>query len=107
VFHNSADVFRLARDGAGRTHRLAGPRLTDDDRCRLAARAYPVGGATLREISTIATPDTLLRWHRRLIASTNGPPDRRVGREVEHYGVEHGQPRIPDPARSAIAKQAE
>ena len=42
--------------------------LTDDDRCRLAARAYRVGRAALRHIATIATPDTLLRWHRQLIA---------------------------------------
>ena len=32
------------------------PRLTDDDRRRLAAQAYHVGRAALREI---ATPDTL------------------------------------------------
>jgi hypothetical protein len=31
-------------------------RLTDDDRRRLAARAYRVGRAALREIATIATP---------------------------------------------------
>src|SRR5262245_18024931 len=43
-------------------------RLTDDDRRRLAARAYRVGRQRLREIATIVTPDTLLRWHRRLIA---------------------------------------
>jgi transposase InsO family protein len=43
-------------------------RLTDDDRRRLAARAYCLGRAALREIATIATPDTLLRWHRQLIA---------------------------------------
>src|SRR5689334_22092198 len=43
-------------------------RLTDDDRRRLAARAYRVGRAALREIATIATPDTLLRWYRQLIA---------------------------------------
>jgi transposase InsO family protein len=43
-------------------------RLTDDDRRRLAARAYRLGRAVLREIATIATPDTLLRWHRQLIA---------------------------------------
>ena len=43
-------------------------RLTDDDRRRLAARAYRVGRRTLREIATMATPDTLLRWHRQLIA---------------------------------------
>jgi hypothetical protein len=30
-------------------------------------RAYRVGRAALREIATIATPDTLLRWHRQLI----------------------------------------
>jgi hypothetical protein len=43
-------------------------RLTDDDRRRLAARAYRVGRAVLRQIATVATPDTLLRWHRQLIA---------------------------------------
>jgi putative transposase len=43
-------------------------RLTDDDRLRLTARAYRVGRTALREIATIVTPDTLLRWHRQLIA---------------------------------------
>ena len=33
-------------------------RLTDDDRRRLAARAYRVGRRVLRDIATIATPDT-------------------------------------------------
>jgi hypothetical protein len=42
--------------------------LTAEDRRRMAARAYRVGRAALREIATIATPDTLLRWHRQLIA---------------------------------------
>src|SRR6516225_5968621 len=41
--------------------------LTDDARRQLAARAFRVGRAGLREIATIATPDTLLRWHRQLI----------------------------------------
>jgi hypothetical protein len=36
-------------------------------RQRQPARAYRVGRTALREIATIATPDTLLRWHRRLI----------------------------------------
>jgi transposase InsO family protein len=50
--------------------RQLGPRLrlTDDDRRRLAARAYRVGRTALREVAMIATPDTLLRWHRQLIA---------------------------------------
>ena len=43
-------------------------RLTEDDRRRLAVRAYRLGRRTLREIATIVTPDTLFRWHRQLIA---------------------------------------
>jgi putative transposase len=43
-------------------------RLTDAERYRLAALAYPLGRKRLQEIATIATPDTLLRWYRRLIA---------------------------------------
>jgi hypothetical protein len=43
-------------------------RLTDDDRRKLAARFYRLGRAALREVATIVTPDTLLRWHRHLIA---------------------------------------
>src|SRR5262245_47201589 len=43
-------------------------RLTDDDRRRLAVRAHRLGRRVLRDIATIATPDTLLRWHRQLIA---------------------------------------
>jgi hypothetical protein len=43
-------------------------RFTDDDRRRLAVRAFRVGRLALREIGTIVTPDTLLRWHRQLIA---------------------------------------
>ena len=42
--------------------------LTDDDRRRLAKRAYRLGCGQLRKIATIVTPDTLLRWHRQLIA---------------------------------------
>jgi len=52
-------------------HRQVGSRrirFTDLDRRRLAARAHRVGRATLRQITTVATPDTLLRWHRQLIA---------------------------------------
>src|SRR5262245_12316934 len=43
-------------------------RLTDEDRRKLAARAYRLGRQALRSIATIVTPDTLLRWHRQLIA---------------------------------------
>jgi hypothetical protein len=42
--------------------------LTDADRRRLAVRASRLGRGRLREIATVVTPDTLLRWHRQLVA---------------------------------------
>jgi hypothetical protein len=43
-------------------------RLTDTERRRLAALAYPLGRQCLKAVVTIATPDTLLRCCKRLIA---------------------------------------
>ena len=43
-------------------------RLTNDQRRRLAARAKGLGRKVLAELATIVTPETLLRWHRQLIA---------------------------------------
>jgi hypothetical protein len=40
----------------------------NEDRRKLAARAYRLGRHALRHVATIVTPDTLLRWHRQLIA---------------------------------------
>src|SRR5262245_17098516 len=39
-------------------------RLTDDQRRRLAAKGRRVGRRLLRQVATIVTPDTILRWHR-------------------------------------------
>jgi hypothetical protein len=44
-------------------------RLTDDDRRKLAERAYRPGRHTLREVATIVAPETLLRWQ----PATNRP----------------------------------
>ena len=43
-------------------------RLTDDQRRRLAAKGRPLGRRILKRIATVVTPDTILAWHRRLIA---------------------------------------
>jgi putative transposase len=43
-------------------------RLTDDQRRRLAAKVYRLGRRILRQVVTIVTPDTILRWRRQLIA---------------------------------------
>jgi hypothetical protein len=38
-------------------------RLTDADRCRLARAGQRLGRRQLRQVATIVTPDTILRWH--------------------------------------------
>jgi len=43
-------------------------RLSDDQRRRLGAKGRRLGRRVLRQVATILTPDTILRWHRQLIA---------------------------------------
>jgi hypothetical protein len=38
-------------------------------RRRLAAKGSRIGRRLLSQMATIVTPDTILRWHRRLIAA--------------------------------------
>ena len=42
--------------------------LNDDQRRRLALKGKVLGRKALKEITTIVTPDTILRWHRELVA---------------------------------------
>jgi hypothetical protein len=57
-------------------------RLNDDQRRRLAVKGKVLGRKVLREIGTSFTPDTILRWHRQLVAEKWDYSDRRrsVGR---------------------------
>src|ERR1700692_2137459 len=50
--------------------RLRGKRIrfTDAERALLARKAKAVGRKALLELDPLVSPDTLLRWHRRLIA---------------------------------------
>jgi putative transposase len=50
--------------------RLGGRRIvfTDAERRQLAEKARAVGRKVLSELGTIVTPQTLLRWHRELVA---------------------------------------
>jgi len=50
--------------------RLGGRRIifTDGERRQLAEKARAVGRKVLIELGTIVTPETLLRWHRELVA---------------------------------------
>ena len=56
------------------------PRFTDDQRRRLAAKAKVLGRRLLDEIETLVTPDTLLAWHRKLIAQKWTFPRKGRGR---------------------------
>ncbi len=71
-------------------------RFTDDQRRRLAAKGKPLGRKALRQIATIVTPETILGWHRRLIAAKWTYPQRRTGRPGVMRGI-----------RELIARMAE
>lgn len=62
--------------------------LNDDQRRLLAMKAHAIGRKALRELTTIVTPDTILRWHRNLIARKFDSSDkRRPGRPRIRRGI--------------------
>ena len=71
-------------------------RFTDAQRRRLAAKAKTLGRHALAEIETLVTPDTLLGWHRRLIAKKYDGSRRRGP----------GRPRVMDDIRQLIVQMA-
>ena len=54
-------------------------RLTDAQRRRLASRGHALGRSALAQVATLVTPDTILRWHRQLIARKWTTARRGVG----------------------------
>jgi transposase InsO family protein len=73
-------------------------RLTDTERRRLAALAHPLGRKRLKEIAAIATPDTLLRWYKRLIAQKfDGSTQRQLC----------GRPRVAEEVAQLVVRMAE
>ncbi len=71
--------------------------LTDDQRRRLAVKAKVLGRKVLAEIGTLVTPDTILRWHRMLVAKKRDYSDRRskVGRPTVRQGADWETWRFP------------
>ena len=56
-------------------------RLNDHQRRRLAVKAKALGRKVLAEVASIVTPETLLAWHRKLIAQKyDGTAHRAPGR---------------------------
>ena len=66
-------------------------RLTDTQRRRLAAKGWEIGRRLLGEYATIVTPDTILRWHRKLVgmkyANESGKGRPGVMKEIEELTV--------------------
>ena len=68
-------------------------RLNDDQRHRLAAKAKGLGRKLLSVVATIVMPETLLAWHRKLIAQkydgsgTRGPGRPRAADEIETLAI--------------------
>ena len=64
-------------------------RFTDDQRRRLAAKAKGLGRRALSRVATIVTPETLLAWHRKLIARKyDGSASRGAGRPRSEAEIE-------------------
>ena len=75
-FQNSQIVSLMQNQGKKRIL------LTDEQRRLLAVKGKVLGRKTLRELTTIVTPDTILCWHRQLVAQKWNYSDKRksVGR---------------------------
>jgi transposase InsO family protein len=72
--------------------------LTDDQRRVLAVKGKALGRKTMMELTTIVTPDTILRWHHRLIAEKWDYSDRK--RKAP------GRPPVPDKVTRLILRMA-
>jgi putative transposase len=73
-------------------------RLTDTERRRLAALAHPIGRTRLKEMATIATPDTLMRWYHRLIAQKF---------DGSHHRCRLGRPRVIEEIEQLVVRMVE
>jgi putative transposase len=68
-------------------------RFTDDERRRLAVKGKALGRKALRQVASIVTPDTILAWHRKLIAQRwdyskrRGPGRPRVAEKIAELTV--------------------
>jgi len=72
--------------------------LNDDQRRMLAVKGKALGRKALSELTTIVTPDTILRWHRELVAQKWDYTDRRKKKP--------GRPAISDEVKQLVLRMA-
>jgi len=72
--------------------------LSDDQRRRLAVKGKILGRKRLREVCSLFTPDTILRWHRMLVAKKWDYSDRG--------GKKPGRPTVDDEVEQLILRIA-
>ncbi len=87
--HQQAVIDYLIEENRVLKEQLEGQRLrfTGEQRIRLAVKAKALGRRLIDEHETLVTPDTLLAWHRKLIAkkwtyARQGPDRPRVAKEI-------------------------
>jgi hypothetical protein len=71
-------------------------KFTDTERRRLAVRSHRLGRQVVRQICTIVTPDTIVRWHRQIIVRRWTYASKRSGRhgvlaEIQRLVVRMGE----------------
>jgi putative transposase len=72
-------------------------RFTDAERRRLATLAFPLGRKRLKSLATLATPDTLMRWYKQLIAQKFDGNQKRN---------KLGRPRVSDEIEALVLHMA-
>jgi hypothetical protein len=70
----------------------------------LAAKAKQLGRETLRQVATIAKPETLLTWHRKLIVQNAESPCRSPGRPPTDHEIAASAVRMAEENRSCLIK---
>ena len=73
--------------------------LNDDQRRRLAVKGKILGRKALQEVATIVKPDTILRWHRMLVAQKWDYSNRRIQKS--------GRPPVSEEVTQLVLRMAE
>ena len=101
VNRQQADVIAYLREeNRALRHKLGDKpvRLSKYWRRRLAVKGRALGRKLLREVASVATPDTILRWYRQLVADKyNSSASRRRG---------PGRPRTNQEIRALVVRMA-